>query len=145
MCLNWYAELSRKIIVLLKVYLTDIFLFAWSNLRWILIWMGKKQIRNLFLFTVFLPSKRVKNSLPVGSKPHWVGAGASRAVTSKAKALKNSHNKQTNWTEKFTKENHGLAAGKPEKSKKLQMCDLNCTNILYRWNWKWARHLKEHP
>lgn len=33
--------------------MTDLFSFAWSNILWILIWMAKEQIWNVFLFPSF--------------------------------------------------------------------------------------------
>ena len=93
--------------------------FAWSN--WILTWMAKKQIWNLFLFTLFLPTKHVKIALPVGPKPHRAGTMAgtwcySGCYVKSGKCswthARNKQTKQRNLPQKFTVEllrNHGNA------------------------------------
>ena len=61
---------------------------------------GEEQIRNLFLFTMLLPSKHVS----ARSKPRRANIWVLSLCDVKQKEHKNSHKKQTNRTEKFSKE-----------------------------------------
>ena len=66
----------------LKVHMTDFFLFAWSNLNDILIWISKIIFRFRFSFPALLPFKNVKFYFRSCQKPRKGRPGHSHVVTS---------------------------------------------------------------
>ena len=66
----------------LKVYMTDFFLFAWSNLNGILIWISKIIFRFWFSFPALLPFKNMKFYFRSCQKPRKGRPRHSHIVTS---------------------------------------------------------------
>lgn len=88
-----------------KVPMTELFLFSWSNLLWMLIWMAKNKIRNLFLiplaFAVQTRKKLIFRLVQNHARREQLrGPGAIPDVTSKSKSVREPKQESKESTER---------------------------------------------